>query len=115
MALAIAFPTCSLTDGGERRLFWYVPIPIMAPFSWLTLDPKLSGFFGAVTNNLATLLIKASILVFYLRFSTSRQFTIAVYLILIVVITGNSLGALGAFFVCRPIQRFWNLNVDGTC
>ncbi|KAK3985048.1 hypothetical protein QBC44DRAFT_335716 [Cladorrhinum sp. PSN332] len=75
----------------------------------------LSGFGGAFTSNVATLFTKSSILVFYLRFSTSRNFTLAVYMILCIVVIANSLGALGTLFLCRPMRRFWNISAGGEC
>ncbi|KAK4182871.1 hypothetical protein QBC35DRAFT_139964 [Podospora australis] len=77
----------------------------------------ITGFPAAITNNLATLFTKASILVFYLRFSTSRFFSIAVYSVLFVVVFANFLGAIGTLIACRPMAAFWDREVAkrGTC
>ncbi|KAK4226108.1 hypothetical protein QBC38DRAFT_481547 [Podospora fimiseda] len=86
---------------------------------WKPIGKKfvlLSGFGAALTSNVATLFTKCSILVFYLRFSTSRYFTWTIYTILGIVIVANTLGALHAFFVCQPMKRFWTgPGTPGTC
>ncbi|KAK4150055.1 hypothetical protein C8A00DRAFT_46473 [Chaetomidium leptoderma] len=72
----------------------------------------------AITGNLATLFIKTSILRFYLRFTTSCRFTVAVYIVMSMVIVANSLGALGFLFSCRPISYSWDyfaLRGKGSC
>jgi len=76
---------------------------------------QLSGFPSSITSNLATLFIKTSILVFYLRFSTSRLFNVVVKTLIVVVVIANSLGAFGVLFACQPMKRFWDLSVEGTC
>ncbi|KXX74162.1 hypothetical protein MMYC01_208568 [Madurella mycetomatis] len=75
----------------------------------------ISAFPVAFTGNLATLFSKASILLFYLRFSTSRSFNVVIYILLFIITVANSLGALGVLFYCQPISFFWELRGDGTC
>ncbi|GAB1309962.1 hypothetical protein MFIFM68171_00172 [Madurella fahalii] len=76
----------------------------------------ISAFPVPLTGNLATLFSKASILLFYLRFSTSRRFNIVVYILLFIIVVANSLGALGVLFYCQPISAFWDpRGGDATC
>lgn len=75
----------------------------------------ISGFPATITNNLGTLFTKASILVFYLRFSTSRIFSITVYIALFIVVVANFLGAIGTLIACRPMAAFWDRDVKGEC
>lgn len=76
---------------------------------------QISAFPVALTGNLATLFSKASILLFYLRFSTSRLFNVAIYILLFIIAVANSLGALGVLFYCQPISFFWELTGSGSC
>jgi len=76
----------------------------------------LSAFPAVITSNLAVLFIKCSILIFYLRFSTTRVFNHVVYLLLVIIIIANSLTAFGTLFICQPMAEIWDpMNVEGTC
>jgi hypothetical protein len=82
----------------------------------LTKTGQIAAFPINITNHLSTLFIKASILCFYLRFSTSRLFNIVIYVVLFIVVVANFIGALGILFFCRPISFFWDFApMDGTC
>ncbi|KAK4161128.1 hypothetical protein QBC43DRAFT_269123 [Cladorrhinum sp. PSN259] len=113
MVMSIAFSICIIvmTNHGLGQRIWY-----LIDNGWRGKKfALLSGFAGAITSNIATMFTKCSILVFYQRFSTSRQFTIALYTMMVIVIIANSLGAFGALFVCRPMRRFWDLSAGGGC
>lgn len=70
---------------------------------------------SAITYNLSLVITKASILCFYLRFPSPRAFQAACYLILFIA-AGNGLTAGFAFvYLCQPIERHWNPNVEGKC
>ncbi|KAK0732486.1 hypothetical protein B0T21DRAFT_412658 [Apiosordaria backusii] len=76
----------------------------------------LAGFPAAITSNLSVLFIKASILVFYLRFSTTRPFNHVIYVMLVIVVIAYSLAAFGTLFGCRPMAAFWDRHVkDRKC
>ncbi|KAK3299872.1 uncharacterized protein B0H64DRAFT_2209 [Chaetomium fimeti] len=62
----------------------------------------------AITGNISILFIKTSILRFYLRFSTSRRFNIAVYILMFLVIAAYLTGAFGFLFGCQPINYQWD-------
>jgi hypothetical protein len=70
-----------------------------------------------ITGNLASLFTKTSILRFYLRFPTSRRFTITVYVVMVLVILANLLGAFGFLFGCQPIWYQWDYYTmkEGSC
>lgn len=80
---------------------------------------QISGFPASITGCLATLFTKVSVLYFYLRFSTSRRFNAAIYIVLFVVVVSNLLGAFGIVFYCQPMWYFWealdNPGLTGTC
>ena len=73
------------------------------------------GIFGSLTLGLATLLIKASILLFYLRLASSRAFKIVTCLVLFGVCGYCLFGAFTWLFMCRPINAYWDLTVHGKC
>ncbi|CAP59759.1 uncharacterized protein PODANS_1_50 [Podospora anserina S mat+] len=75
----------------------------------------LAGFPAAITSNLSVLFIKCSILVFYLRFSTTRILNHVIYVMLVIVVIANSLAAFGVLFTCQPMSSFWDGKVKGTC
>ena len=69
-----------------------------------------------ILYSLSTLLTKASILFFYLRFAAANLlFRIGVYFVLFVMV-GNTLStALSPLYYCSPIERLWDLSVRGSC
>ncbi|KAK4203920.1 hypothetical protein QBC40DRAFT_273610 [Triangularia verruculosa] len=73
----------------------------------------LVGFPATIMSNLSVLFIKCSILVFYLRFSTTRLFNRVIYVMLVIVVIANSLAAFGTLFICQPMAAFWDKNVKG--
>jgi hypothetical protein len=84
----------------------------------LQLTAQIAVIPVAITGNLAPLFVKVSVLRFYLRFSTSRRFNHAVYVIIFVVITANILGAFSFVFICQPIRFMWDymaLKGKGSC
>ncbi|KAK0657760.1 hypothetical protein B0T16DRAFT_340664 [Cercophora newfieldiana] len=75
----------------------------------------VSFFPIAITNNFSILFTKASILAFYLRFSVSKRFKIAVYFVLSIVIAYNLMGAFAFLYACQPMIRTWVPTTPGTC
>ncbi|KAK5656995.1 hypothetical protein OQA88_3518 [Cercophora sp. LCS_1] len=73
----------------------------------------LSAFPIAILNNLVTLFTKASILCFYLRFSVSKWFKIAVYFVLAIVIGYCLAGGFAFVYACTPIYSFWDTSYRG--
>lgn len=62
--------------------------------------------------------VKTSILRFYLRFSTSRRFTVVIYILMFMVIAANVLSAFAFLFICQPIRYMWDyatMKGQGTC
>ncbi|KAK3339425.1 hypothetical protein B0H65DRAFT_300185 [Neurospora tetraspora] len=78
-------------------------------------DPKhtytkyllVSAFGVTSTYPIANFFTKLSILSFYLRFTTSRCFTYAVYSTIALVFVFNFVGATGVLYWCKPIKVFW--------
>src|SRR5688572_22882174 len=76
---------------------------------------QVSFFPVAITNNFAILFTKASILAFYLRFSVSKRFNIAVYFVLSIVVAYTLMGAFSFLYACQPMIRTWVPSTPGTC
>jgi hypothetical protein len=65
--------------------------------------------------NISLASTKISILLFYLRFPTSKLFKAAAYLVMFVVV-GNCLAAVFAVvYLCQPIARNWDFSIPGKC
>jgi hypothetical protein len=78
-------------------------------------EKKKNGIGGAITYNFSTLFIKASILVFYLRFSFSRYLRSTIYFMLVVIIGYSLAGGFGFLYLCSPIAMLWDFTIGGTC
>ncbi|KAK0735096.1 hypothetical protein B0T26DRAFT_746918 [Lasiosphaeria miniovina] len=85
------------------------------PESTITAYMLIGAWPTPITSYLATLFTKASILYFYLRFSTSRLFASAIYFVLFVVVGYCVLGATTALYACQPIAKFWIMSLEGNC
>lgn len=75
----------------------------------------VSFFPIAITNNFSVLFTKASILTFYLRFSVSKSFNIAVYSMFAVVVAYTMMGAFSFLYACTPMIKTWVPSTLGTC
>ena len=64
---------------------------------------------------MGTVFIKTSILLFYLRFPSEKRFKIVTYIVMFVVCFYSLFGAFTFVVVCRPIEKYWNAAVLGTC
>jgi len=73
------------------------------------------GIFGSLTYGLATLFIKTSILFFYLRLPSERSFKFVTCMVLLVAWGYCLFGSFTWLFACRPVKKYWDLTVDGTC
>jgi len=78
------------------------------------MSEQITIFPVSILSNLCTLFTKTSILMFYLRFSTSRRFDFVVYGVLSIVIGYCLSGATAVLYACQPINRFWDFS-PGTC
>jgi len=57
-----------------------------------------------------------SLCLFYLRFSPSQSFRVAVYTILVVSVIYSILAAFGFAWVCYPTARYWDFTITtGYC
>ncbi|KAK4040940.1 hypothetical protein C8A01DRAFT_15230 [Parachaetomium inaequale] len=88
--------------GQQREYLRAQGVSDLRPFMIIAIIPT------SMTGNLASLFTKTSILRFYLRFSTSRRFNIAVYVIMAVIVIASFLGAFGFVFGCQPIHYQWD-------
>jgi len=69
----------------------------------------------AIASNFSILFTKASILTFYLRFSVSKRFNVAVYSMFAIVIAYTLMGAFSFLYACTPMAKSWDLFREGTC
>jgi hypothetical protein len=68
-----------------------------------------------VTYNASLTSTKVSILLFYLRFPSSRLFKTATYLVMFLAV-GNGLSAMFAVvYLCQPIAKSWDVALPGAC
>jgi len=67
----------------------------------------LNAFGAGITVQISHLFTKTSIVVFYLRFSTSRAFNWTAYAVIFLICGHNLVGATGVLYSCRPISYFW--------
>lgn len=60
-------------------------------------------------------LAKVAILIFYLRINPDRKFRWAVFAVLFITIGFMVALCFSLIFECRPIAKFWNPLLQGTC
>jgi hypothetical protein len=87
---------------------WDVPLVDFQEFM------KIGMIGGLLTYNIATLLIKTSILAFYLRFSIDRAFRFAVYFVMVVTIGYTVPNAILVLYACRPMHAYWDFVARAT-
>lgn len=82
-----------------------------------TNDTKIGDIAGPILFNLATMLTKISLALFYLRLSPfQKSFRLAVYAVMCVSVVNSLLNALGFAWVCQPIEKYWDFSITtGTC
>jgi hypothetical protein len=68
-----------------------------------------------MSYGLGTLFIKTSILLFYLRLPSGRNFKLVTCTVLLVACGNNLFGAFGWLVMCRPIKKYWEITINGTC
>ncbi|KAF2820097.1 hypothetical protein CC86DRAFT_374790 [Ophiobolus disseminans] len=115
LALGCSINTGIQTRNGLGNHIWDVPTYKFRAFM------KLGNIAGPLTYNLATLFIKLSLCLFYLRFSPSKSFRIAVYAVMTVSVAYSLPTAFGFAWVCHPVAKYWDftiktgycINVDG--
>jgi hypothetical protein len=81
----------------------------------LSKSIQTGGTIGAMLYNFATMFTKLSLGVFYIRHSPSRVFSCAVYVCMAVSTIYCSLAALEFTFACRPMRKYWDFMVPGSC
>lgn len=59
--------------------------------------------------------IKSSVLLYYLRFPSSRAFRVVTYCVLVVSVGYTFSGFLAFAYSCSPIASYWDETIDGTC
>ncbi|KAK0622753.1 hypothetical protein B0T14DRAFT_564175 [Immersiella caudata] len=76
---------------------------------------KLNITGSMTTYNLAAMCTKSSILLYYLRFPSSRGFQLATYLVLIVSVGYTTSGVFAWAYNCSPIEKSWDKSLEGSC
>ena len=99
------------TRYGLGRHFADVPTPKKTYTKYLLISA-----FGVNTSyQIANFFTKLSILSFYLRFTTSRSFTYAVYFTIAFAFAFNFVGATSVLYWCKPISVFWTHWTEDKC
>ncbi|KAJ8116400.1 hypothetical protein OPT61_g2171 [Boeremia exigua] len=96
---------------GYRIHIWDCPAP-----KFYTLM-KVGAIAGPILFNVATMLTKLSLGLFYLRISPFKiSFRIAVYTVLCISVCNNLINAFGVLWVCQPIGKYWDYSITtGKC
>jgi hypothetical protein len=76
---------------------------------------KLNIIGSMTTYNLAAMCTKSSILLFYLRFPSSRAFQLATYTVLITSVGYTTSGVFVFTYNCSPMEKSWDRNLEGSC
>lgn len=71
--------------------------------------------FAIFCNGIAMCAMKVGIGISMLRLQLSKRFNIAVYVAIVLSVIVNLTVLFGCFATCRPIERIWNLGVEGKC
>jgi hypothetical protein len=58
---------------------------------------------------------KVSILLFYLRFPSSKAFKVATYLVMFLAVANGITGTLSITYFCAPIAKYWDTSIPGKC
>lgn len=76
---------------------------------------KLGSTGGQPTYTLSLMCTKLSILMFYLRFPSSKLFKAAAYLVMLLAVGNGVSAALSVVYLCKPIPKNWDPSIDGSC
>lgn len=77
---------------------------------------QIGDIAGPIFYNISTLFIKVSLCFFYLRFSFSRAFHVAVYALMAISIIYSLLAAFGFAWLCNPKEKYWDFSIKtGSC
>jgi hypothetical protein len=71
--------------------------------------------FAIFCNGIAMCAMKLGIGISLLRLQLSKHFNTAVYVAIIISLAVNLTVLFSCFAICRPIERIWNLGIDGKC
>lgn len=80
-----------------------------------TLTNGAGAYVVSVTYVLALSLIKISLLFLYLEIFRTRRFKISTYVVLACVSINNLTIFVISIFVCKPIEAYWNQDIQGSC
>jgi len=70
---------------------------------------------GNIVYHLLTNTTKASIVTQYLRLFHEQTMRRLCHMTYVLLFLATAWGVLGGTFVCTPVQKFWDLNVEGSC
>ncbi|CAG7938544.1 unnamed protein product [Penicillium nalgiovense] len=102
--------TLEMLNWGLGKHMWDVPESYLSPmFSKLNLTSAI--FYCAATG-----FTKCSILVFYLRIFPSRNFHIAVWILVFIAVGYSLASVLANIFSCTPVAKSWDATITtGHC
>lgn len=76
---------------------------------------KLFGWADWIQTVITLMLTKTSICLFLLRIVESRKIKVAIYALIACLITFTTVCVCLFLGVCRPLQAYWSVGVDGVC
>lgn len=73
-------------------------------------------FVESLFYQLAVNLVKATLIIQYLRvFAQSLYVKLSCYVLAIAILGASTWGVFGIIFLCNPVETYWDVGVDGRC
>ena len=75
-----------------------------------------AAIIGGLSYSISIMLVKISILAFYLRISPDRNLKIIIYTAVAVTIAYSIPMATIGFYACNPMEKYWDITITtGSC
>ncbi|KAH8724209.1 hypothetical protein GQ44DRAFT_802375 [Phaeosphaeriaceae sp. PMI808] len=99
------------TRYGLGRHLWDVPFVVFNKNFG-----KVSTIVGGLSYSVSIMLVKISILAFYLRISPDRNLKIVIYTTVAITIAYSIPMATIGFYACSPMEKYWDITITtGSC
>ncbi|KAJ0424954.1 hypothetical protein BJY00DRAFT_226635 [Aspergillus carlsbadensis] len=110
MSIALSAVTLDMLNWGLAVHMWDVPASDVSPM-FMKLNLVAAIIYCAGTG-----FLKVSVLLFYTRIFPSRNFNIAIWVLVFIAAGYNIASVLANVFSCNPIAKSWDLSITrGTC
>ncbi|KAL2794020.1 integral membrane protein [Aspergillus keveii] len=110
MSIILSAVTLDMLNWGLAVHMWDVPASHLSPM-FMKLNLVAAIIYCAGTG-----FLKVSVLLFYTRIFPSRNFHIAIWILVFIAAGYNIASVLANVFSCNPIAKSWDLSIThGTC